>query len=402
MTADREVAAALSRWARAGLGIAVAGGIAGTIGFMEFREAFFAAYLPAYFFWLDMTLGCLGLAMLHGLTGGGWGTAIRRIIESGYQTLPWMIVCFVPLWLGVGEVYPWTNAEFVAHHESVARKVAYLNVEQWHLRAVVIFGVWLAISVLLDLASPRADTRPDSPRARRLQTIGGVGFIAYGVTITLAAVDWVMSLEPEWFSTMYGVLYMADEAVAGLAFAILIISRLGRYEPWSTTATVERRCDLGNLLLAFVMFWAYVNFMQFLIIWSANLPEENVWYLRRAVDGWLYVVVGLAIFHFAAPFLLLLSRAQKRRAFSLGRIAVLLLIVRYVNLLWMIVPGLMEHSREPRLWTSLWLAPAVWAAIGGVWLALFARRLSVRVVIPIFDPKLTEPRHDVVERTVAT
>jgi hypothetical protein len=402
MTADRERAIVVQRLARVGLVGAVLGGAATVFGYWHFPARFYASYLTAYFFWLDITLGCLGLALLHGLTGGGWGVVIRRVVEAGYQTLPWMIVLFVPLWLGVAKIYPWTDPQLVEQHASVARKAAYLNVGAWHVRAMVIFGVWIVIALLLDLASPKGDTTPDSPRARRLQTLGGLGFIAYGVSITVAAVDWVMSLEPEWYSTMYGVLYMAEEAVAGLAAAILVVSLFARYEPWSTAATVARRIDLGNLLLAFVMFWAYVHFMQFLIIWSADLPEENVWYLRRSAGGWLCVSIGLAALHFAAPFLLLLSRRLKRTPVSIAQIAALLLAVHYVNLLWMIVPGLEHGTHSAYTWNEAWLDLAAWTAIGGGWLAMFAWRLSARVRVPIFDPDLTETRHDVVERAVAT
>ena len=150
----------------------------------------------------------------------------------------------------------------------------------------------------------------------------------YGLTITLAAVDWVMSLEPEWYSTMYGVLYLGGQAVSGMSFALVAVLLLSQFEPWSRTVTAQRRNDLGNLLLTFVMFWAYVAFMQYLVIWSGNLPEENVWYLRRSERGWEYLVISLMALHFAVPFLLLLSRNRKREAAGIFRIAVLLLVMR--------------------------------------------------------------------------
>jgi hypothetical protein len=194
---------------------------------------------------------------------------------------------------------------------------------------------------------------------------------------------------------MYGVLYMAGEAVSGLAFAVLVVSLLGAYEPWATAVTPDRRNDLGNLLLAFVLFWAYVQFMQFLIIWSGNLPEENVWYLRRSEGAWEYVVVALAAFHFAAPFLLLLSRRRKRDVRRMVWIAATLLAMRYISLLWMIVPGFAERmSTAVYDGAAWWLAPATWGAIGGGWIAAFAWRLSSRAAVPIYDLEFAEGAHE--------
>lgn len=387
--------APLKRIALIGAAATVVGTAICATAYTGMREQLLSVYLTALFFWLDITLGCLGLALLHNLTGGGWGTAIRRVLEAGYQTLPWMALAFVPLWFNVERIYLWTDPGFVARHESVLRKARYLNVDGWQLRAVAYFGAWIAVSILLNVTAPRGDTTPYSPRTQRMQPIGGLGFVAYGVTITLAAVDWVMSLEPTWFSTMYGVLYMAGEAVSGLAFAVLVVSQLGGHEPWATAVTSDRRNDLGNLLLAFVMFWAYVQFMQFLIIWSGNLPEENVWYLRRGIGPWAYVVPALVAFHFAAPFLLLLARRQKRDAGRIAWIAAMLLVMRYINLLWMIVPGFAEKMPSPSYDGAWWwLGSGAWAAIGGGWIAVFAWRLSARAAVPIFDPELAEEGHE--------
>ncbi len=394
MTAAASLSAPLKRLGLTGLAALVLGGVLCAGAYATQREQLLAAYLTAYFYWLDLTLGCLGLTLLHNLTGGGWGNAIRRVIEAGYQTLPWMALAFVPLWFNVESIYEWTDPEVVAHHLPLLRKAQYLNVDAWHVRALVYLAVWFVFVLLLSATSPRGVEAPQSLARQRRQPIGGLGFIAYGVTITLASVDWVMSLEPTWFSTMYGVLYMAGEALSGMAFAVLVVSQLREYEPWSTSVTPDRRNDLGNLLLAFVMFWAYVQFMQFLIIWSGNLPEENVWYLRRSAGGWLYVVIALALFHFAVPFFSLLNRQLKRDPKSIGRLAAALLGMRYLSSMWMILPGFEKHGSEASSSAALWwLCPAAWLAIGGGWLALFAWRLAARAVVPLDDPQLLEVEH---------
>jgi hypothetical protein len=394
MSTPADLGSCLHTIGRRGAIAAILGGAICLAGYTQMPGRFYPAYLTAYMYWLGMSLGCLGLAMMHGLSGGGWGRSIRRVLESGYQTLPLMALLFTPLWLGVGRIYLWTDHEYAHHHESVARKLGYLNVNGFHLRAAIYLIAWVVISLLLNYSSPNEQSSPDSPRSRRLQTTSGLCFIVYALTITLASVDWVMSLEPTWFSTMYGVLYMGGQAVAGLSFSLFVAIGLGRFEPWSRVMTPQRCHDLGNLLLAFVMFWAYVSFMQYLIIWSGNLPEENVWYLHRSHGGWKIVVAALMGLHFAVPFGLLLSREQKRERAGLFRIAIILLVMRYVDLYWLVVPGFDHGTGAPAGLAFHVLDLAAWIAIGGAWVAVFAWRLSARASLPLYDPDLTEAAHE--------
>lgn len=390
MTPSPALVASLRRVSLIGLAVACVAGAACVYGYEYMRGEFYPAYLTAYLYWLGMALGCLGVAMLHGLTGGAWGTAIRRVIEAGFQTLPLMALLFAPLWLGVERIYEWANPDIVQHNELLARKAGYLNVIWFHRRAIICFAAWIAIGWLLILSSPNEDPQTDSRRSHRLQRTSALGLIVYGLTITVAVVDWAMSLEPEWFSTMYGVLYMAGQAVSGISFALVVVLLLGHFEPWSRTVTARRRNDLGNLLLAFVMFWAYVAFMQYLVIWSGNLPEETTWYLRRSGGGWQYVAISLMALHFAVPFFLLLSRQRKRDAKGIFQIALLLLAMRYVDLYWLIVPGFQHGESSTSGLAFHWLDLATMAAIGGVWLAMFSWRLLARVKAPIYDPELVE------------
>jgi hypothetical protein len=223
-----------------------------------------------------------------------------------------------------------------------------------------------------------------------LQLTSGLCLVVYGFSFTLAAVDWMMSLEPEWYSTMYGLIQFAGHGVSGLSFAVIATALLKRFEPSSPIVTPARLNDLGNLMLASVMFWTYCSFFQFLVVWCGNLPEENVWYVHRSRNGWQYVALVLITFHFAVPFLLLLSRRVKRQTAGLWRIAALLLTMRYVDLWWLVVPGFQRGTFENQGPTFDLINLAALAAIGGAWLSLFAWRLSVRIQLPMFDPEITE------------
>ena len=389
MNPSAGLSALLRRVASIGLVAAALGTVVVAFGYTRFRQQFYPAYLTAFMYWLSLSLGCLGIAMVHGLTGGRWGKTIRRILEAGYETMPLMALLFVPIWLNVSQIYEWSDPEFVHHHETVAKKAGYLNVAGFQGRSIAYFVIWVVITWVLNGSSPNEDD-DDSPRGLRLQQVSGLGFMAYGFTLTLAAVDWLMSLEPEWYSTMYGLVQIAGQGMAGLCFGVVVAASLRKFEPWSRSITERRFNDLGNLILASVMFWTYCSFFQYLVIWSGNLPEENSWYVHRSQLGWQYPPVALFLLHFAIPFLMLLSRPLKRDSRRLCGVAVLLLIMHYVDLYWIIVPGFQRADATNHGLTFHWLNLAALVMIGGLWLSVFAWRLSIRIKLPIFDPELTE------------
>ena len=369
--------------------ISLVAGIVGAIGcaagYGGGSKAFLGSYLVAFLFWLGISLGSMVVCMLHAVTGGGWGLAIRRIAEATYATVPLMALAFVPVAINVRTFYEWADLSHVEADETLQKKASWLNVEGYETRAVIYFAVWIVTALLLKLLSPNEDPDPDSPRNIWLQRASGVGLILYGFSMTLAAVDWVMSLEPHWYSTMYGVIYWGGQALAGMSFCVLVMSLLEKYPPWNRAVNTVRRHDLGNLLLTMVMFWAYVSFMQYLIIWSGNLPEENVWYLHRSVGGYELVVIVLMGFHFAVPFALLLSRDIKQRQQRLMWLVAWLLIMRLVDLYWLVMPGVF-----PQQLTLPWQLPAALVAIGGFWLAIFAWPLSAIADMPLYDQELME------------
>ena len=373
----------------AGLLVGIVAGLLVAAGGYFDRGNFYPAYLVGWLFWVGVALGALVVVLIHHLSGGGWGIPIRRILEAAYGTLPALAVLFLPLLTGLRTLYVWARPEYVATDPILTRsvggysKIDYLNVEWFQIRIGVYFAVWIVLGLLLNWLSARSDPGTERLRGRRLALLSGPGLILWALTVTFASVDWAMSLEPHWFSSMYGVLFMAGQGVSGLALAIVVALSLRGASPWEEGLTVSRVHDLGNLLLAAVLFWSYVSLMQFLIIWSANLPEETPWYIHRSTRGWQFVALALAAFHFVVPFLLLLMRQTKRNTRWLVGVAALLALMRLVDLQWLVMPPFRALSLH-------WLDLVSPLAIGGFWLAAFANRLLARAQLPVCDDSLLE------------
>jgi hypothetical protein len=356
-------------------------------GFALDRDQFFRSYLLAWLFWVGMGVGCLGLAMLNHLTGGLWGVVPRRLHEAAARTLPLMGILFVPVLLGATSLYAWARPEGAAD-EALRAKAAYLNVPFFVGRAVLYIAVWSLLARRVSSWSRRQDQGADPARAGRLRGVSGVGLVALSLTTTFAAIDWGMSLAPHWFSTMYGVLFIVGWTLSALALTVLLMAALAGEEPFARALRPETVGDLGKLLLTFTMLWAYVNFSQFLIIWSGNISEETPFYLRRLHGGWLVVAVLLLVFHFVLPFALLLSRPLKRSARALAGVAALMLLMRLVDLFWLIGPDLAGHGPEAAPLRVHWMDPAAVLGLGGLWLFLFARQARTAPVLPAGEPAL--------------
>ena len=342
---------------------------------------FFQAYLIGWTFWTGISVGSLALLMLQHLTGGGWGLVIRRSLEAATRVLPLQAVLFIPVIIGAHSIYhEWTDHEELAKHPVVQFKTPYLNLPFFTVRAVIIFGIWIALAYFLNKWSLAQDRTADNRYTKNMRVLSGPGMVALIFSVTFASIDWYMSIEPEWFSTIYGFIFVAAWTLSALAFVIAVMARLAREEPMKRIVAPLHFHDLGKLLLALVMLWAYFAFSQYLIIWSGNLPEEITWYIRRMHGGWGAVIVTIGILHFAAPFLFLLSRGIKRDPGKLVLIAVLILVMRFVDLLWMLVPAF-EH----RMWILMDVAALI--GFGGLWLAFFTWQLGKRSLIPINDPQ---------------
>jgi hypothetical protein len=346
---------------------------------------FFRSYLSAYIFWIGIPLGCWALLMLHHLVGGRWGFVIQRVLESAAQTFPLMAAFFVPILFGMQALYPWARPEAVAADPALQGKAAYLNVPFFIARAAVYFAIWIGASQLLSRWSLEQDRSGDAAWVARLQRLSGPGLVLYGLTVTFSAIDWLMSLEPHWYSTIYGMLYMVSYGLAALALAIIVVYLLENEKPLVQVMAPDRFHDLGNLLLALVMFWAYVNFSQFLLVWAGNLAEEIPWYLHRLRGGWQWVALALVIFQFALPFLLLLARAIKCRGRTLALIAAAILFMHWVDMMWLVAP-----SFYPAQFHIHWLDVVALIGIGGLWLAVFLTSLKARSLLPLRDPRFAE------------
>jgi hypothetical protein len=375
--------------------IAGAAGLAvSLIGAFNSTPQFLQSYLMAYMLCLGITLGCLALGMIHQLSGGAWGVLIRRPIGAATRTLPVMTVLFLPIALGMSQLYVWTNADVVAHDEVLQHKHLYLNTSFFLARAAIYFAVWNALAYFLNAWSLRQDQGDRDQRiARRMQLLSGGGLLAYGFTITFASFDWLMSLEPHWFSTIYGVLIMGGQGLSALAFLIIVLVWLSRREPLDRIVVPAHFHDLGNLTLAFVMLWAYFSFSQYLIIWSGNLPAEIAWYTHRLQTGWSVVGLTLIVGHFAIPFVVLLSRQVKRQPDSLLKVAVFVMAVRLIDLFWLIAPEFHQHGIS-----ISWLDLLVPASLLAIWAGCFVLQLRGRPILPLHDPEFDEALGKIIER----
>ncbi len=347
-------------------------------------DYFFRSWLVGWVYWIGVALGCLALSLLHHLTHGDWGIVLRRTMEAATRTLPILLVFGLPLLAGMQHLYPWARPE-AAHDPLLQTKAPFLNVPFYIVRFVLYFLIWGGIAFLMSRLSRRQDQGDDPGITRRMQVIAAPALAGYCLAVTFASVDWLMSLQPAWYSTMYGVYLMGSQGLAALAFLITFGVWLSRREPMDRVLNPRLFHDYGKLLFAFVMLWAYFSFSQFLIMWSGNIPEELHFYLERFHGGWGAVAIAIALFHFALPFVLLLSRNLKRNTGRLVWVAVLMLVARWLELVWQVEPSF-EHQTPAMYW--LYLAAPV--AIGGLWLAYFLRELRSRPMLPVNDPYLPE------------
>jgi hypothetical protein len=336
----------------------------------------------AYMFVLGATLGCLALMMIHHLSGGAWGGLISKPMGAATRVMPALTLLFLPIALGMFRLYVWTDPDVVAADRVLQSKRAYLNPTFFLVRAGLYFLAWNAASFYLNRLSLQRDRMADPQVARRMQRGSAIGLIVYAVTVTFASFDWMMSLEPHWFSTIYGVLIMGGHGVTALAVLLIALVWLSRRPPLNAIVQRLHFQDLANLMLAFIMLWAYFAYSQYLIIWSGNLPEEIDWYLRRLQPGWLQVAGLLVLVHFFMPFLLLLSRRIKWEPDLIVKVAAGVLAARVIELFWLIAPELHQTG----LYVS-WLDVILPLALGSLWVGFFIRELRRRSILPDLQPE---------------
>ena len=381
MSADTSIQARMG--ALRGKLLAAAALLAAASGFAWFvhPDLFFPAYLIGYIFCIGITLGSLFFLMIHHLVGGRWGFALRRVLEAATRTLPLMALLFLPILAGLPTLYAWVG-EQAAHDELIQAKAWYLNVPGFITRAVVCFAVWGLLVFLLNRWSARQDETGDPLLNRPLRMWSGPGVVLYVLTVTVAAWDWGMSLDPHWFSSLYGPWFLVSQGLTTLAFGILALAALSRFSPMNEIARPKVFHDIGNLTFAFVILWAYMTFSQFLIIWSGNLPEETPYYLARIDGGWSTIAALLTLFHFLLPVILLLIRFNKLRPRILSAIAWLILVMRFVDLYWAVYPAFSPGKVHVH-----WILFVVPAALVAVFVWYFLGQLRARPLVPLHDPR---------------
>lgn len=354
------------------------------------------SWLLGFIFWGGLCFGSIGVLMLQYLTGGAWGIVIRRIVEAGSRTLPLVVLLFLPIAVGVytHNIYEWTHMDPTEH--AIAARGPYLTTWFWILRSFIYFGVWGVMVYLLNKWGADQDKATSVEESRlileRASRFSGPTMVVYALVVTFAVVDWIMTLDPHWFSTMWGLLFVAGWGLSTFCFSVTVLAYLHDKSPMSSVVGKKHFHDLGKLMLALVMVWAYFNFSQFLIIWSGNLPEETGWFLTRMKGAWGYIGVGLILFHFAFPYLLLLKRDLKRQASLLASIAMFIMFMRLVDVYYQIgpsfrvSPGIVEQGAFMLSWMDF-VAPV---AIGGIWLWWFFGQLIARPIVPANDPYFEE------------
>ena len=357
-------------------------------------DEFYRGYLLGFMCWLGVSLGSMAILMIRHLTGGGWGMVIRRILGASMRTLPLLAILFIPMIIAVAQhrIYPWAMplasiqdqhiSEHLDKHSFI--KDAYLNFTGFFIRAIIYFAIWNLLSFLLSHWSRQTDREGHPDNTQKFKAVAGPGLILYAFTISFAAIDWVMSLDPSWISTIFGLIILIGEVLSAMCFAIVVERILVNYKPMSEMLKPDFVHDHGKWMLTFIMVWAYFSFSQWLIIWAGNLPTEITFYMKRLSFGWGKIGLMLVLFHFAVPFAILLSRPFKRDIRKLVWLAIWLMIMRYIDLYWIIEPNFSQGL-------SITVADIVVPiAIGGIWLWFFFRNLASLPLLPAYDPSAGE------------
>jgi hypothetical protein len=370
---------------RIALTVGIVGLALAAIGLFTDREHFFFAYLTAFTFWVTIALGALFFTMLHHLTGAMWSVVVRRIVESLMAPLPWLFLLFIPILFGLHEIYHWSHADLVASDALLQKKAGYLNPTFFGIRAVIYFVVWSGLAHLLYKTSISQDSGHREEHTKRMRAISAPGMIVFAITTTLAGFDWLMSLDPHWYSTIFGVYFFAGGLWTVLAVITLVAILLRQQGILRDQITVEHYHDLGKLMFAFTIFWTYIGFSQYFLQWYANIPEETTWYLARWVGSWKAVSMVILFGHFVIPFTVMIFRAVKRSVPALRILTIYFLVMHWVDHYWMALPTLYKNGAH-----FSWIEIATTIGIGGIFVWAFWSKFTRQPIIPVADPKLEE------------
>jgi hypothetical protein len=366
-------------------GLALFGGVACAIFGVANPKQFFFSWLVSFLFFLSLALGALFFVLIQYAAQGGWGIVVRRIGETTFVTLPVMAALFLPVLLGLHDLYEWSHAEAVENDALLQWKAPFLNVPFFLIRAVIYFAVWSFIAIRYYRGSRGQDDTGDPNVSARLRRLAGPAIIALALTQTFASIDWIMSLTPHWYSTMFGVYFFAGSFVGFIALLSIVAVAMRGAGLLDTVISVEHLHDIGKFLFAFTAFWAYISFSQFFLVWYANMPEETIFYKARMEGSWMQVSLLLMVGHFLIPFFYLMGRSVKRKGATLAVGGTWLLAMHFVDIYWQVMPTLHPEGLRPSI-----LDVAAFIAVGGCFLAAASWLMRRQALVPVRDPRLAE------------
>ncbi len=370
-------------------------------GFFANRAEFFQSYLFAFIYWSGFAFGGLGILLLNNVVGGIWGVTARRYLEAQMRTLPLVFLFVIVLLFGMKYLYPWTHADLVAANDYLRQKHAYLNIPFFIARVFIYFAILLFWGMRVNRMSDQQDATGDPTIRERMRAFSAPGLLIFVLTMTFAYIDWILSADVQFYSTVFGGLIIIGDVLQTFALTILTIILTSKDDRFGGRINSKVLHDLGNLMFAFTIFWTYLSASQLIIIWPANLPQELVWYLDRVSGFWKWITLGLALTMFVIPFLALLSQDRKRNPRRLIKIAIWLLVARAIDVFWIIEPTFRSSGKSSLLNTShgfsiYWTDFAAFLGLGGVWVYVFLGQLRRRPLLPLHDPRVSQPMPEAV------
>jgi hypothetical protein len=377
-------AADIERWAML---IGGAGLILSAIGFFVNRASFFQSYLFAFLYWSGFALGGLGILLLNNVVGGKWGVTTRSLLIAAMRTLPLIFIFLLPILLfGLPSLYPWAHPDLVSHNQFLAHRKPYMNIPFFLVRVLIYFAVWLFWGFRALRMADLQDKTGDATLPVRMRQFSAPGLLAFVLTITFAYIDWVLSTDVEFYSTVYGAMIMIGDVLQTFALTIIVLIFASKGDRFGGRINSSLLHDLGNLMFAFTIFWTYLSASQLIIIWPADLPQEIAWYLVRVRGGWTIIAAVVAICMFAIPFLALLSQARKQNPNRLIRVAFWILAARAIDLFWIVEPTFRTHG-----FALYWTDITTFFGLGGIWVFFYLRQLKRRPLLPLRDPRIMQP-----------
>ena len=365
-------------------------------GFFANRAEFFQSYLFAFIYWGGFAIGGLGVLLLNNVVGGRWGVTARRFFEAQMRTLPLIFLFFLVLLLGLQYLYPWTHPDLVHSNEYLRAKQGYLNIPFFFVRVCIYFAVWCFWGWRVNKLSDLQDQTGDPTLRERMRAFSAPGLLIFVLTATFAYIDWVLSSDAQYYSTVYGAMILIGDVLQTFALTLVVMILASQGDRFGGRINPAILHDLGNLMFAFTIFWTYLSASQLIITWPANLPQELQWYLDRVHGPWKWLTLIIALSMFAIPFLALLSQARKRDPRRLIRIAIWLLLARIIDVFWIIEPTFRNKTPSGLLatapgFTIYWTDFAAFFGIGGIWIYVYLRQLRRRPLLPLRDPRVSTP-----------